>query len=542
MSDLLDGTLQRAIAAGLLPVDAQRPAGEGRPWPVVLLISLGAWLAAAPLLGVVATLLGDLITTWPGPYLVGGLVLGAAVVVLRSRGLPLFIEQLAVPALLVGIGTLGFGLFDDLSSQNAAACLALTSLSLAAAIPRPWLRVLLGAAGAGLCIFALVPERSWIRGAWSDRAWVGLHGALAVWVAGLFVQQAALGRWPRTATALESIGAGWLLATLAGLALVTGMTFLLGAGMDPLARELAQELTAGRATALRASWMQAGSAVLVLVATLWGAWVWPGLRRPWVLGVGLAAAGLAWFLPNLGGVWLALVLAATTWRWRLAAAAVLAAAWIIGGFYYQLQWALATKALVLVGTGASLGALAWLGSVSGPQQDAGRPERGGGGIAARWAIGLTLLTTLAAVNFGIWDKETLIARGRPVFVELAPVDPRSLMQGDYMRLAFRLPSEVSSALGVPGKDRRLVVGWLDGRGVATLLRPASPGEALAEGELLIELTPKGGRWGLASDAWYFEEGDGKRWEAARYGEFRVAANGQTLLVGMADAEMRPIAR
>ena len=106
MSDLRNDTLQRAIAAGLLPADAQPPAGEGRPWPVVLLIGLGAWLAAAPLLGVVATLLGDLITTWPGPYLVGGLVLGAAVVVLRSRGLPLFVEQLAVPALLVGIGTL----------------------------------------------------------------------------------------------------------------------------------------------------------------------------------------------------------------------------------------------------------------------------------------------------------------------------------------------------------------------------------------------------------------------------------------------------
>ena len=40
----------------------------------------------------------------------------------------------------------------------------------------------------------------------------------------------------------------------------------------------------------------------------------------------------------------------------------------------------------------------------------------------------------------------------------------------------------------------------------------------------------------------FEEGDGKRWEAARYGEFRVAADGQALLVGMADAQLRPIAR
>ena len=46
---------------------------------------------------------------------------------------------------------------------------------------------------------------------------------------------------------------------------------------------------------------------------------------------------------------------------------------------------------------------------------------------------------LAVANAGIWQKETLIAEGKPIFVELGPVDPRSLMQGDYMRLAFRLP-------------------------------------------------------------------------------------------------------
>ena len=77
----LDRSLQQAIAAGLLPPDAQSPVAEGRPWPVVLLTALGAWLAAVPLLGVVAILLGDLLTRGPGPYLVGVLVLAAAVAV-----------------------------------------------------------------------------------------------------------------------------------------------------------------------------------------------------------------------------------------------------------------------------------------------------------------------------------------------------------------------------------------------------------------------------------------------------------------------------
>lgn len=544
----LDSIVQRAIAAGLLPPDAVLLAGEARPWPVVLLTALGAWLAAIPLLGVVSILLGDLLTQGIGPYLVGVLVLAAAVVMLRGRGVPLFVEQLAVPALLVGLGSLGFGLFDDLSVRGGAAWLAIIALGLAAAIPRPWLRVLLGAAAAGLSIVALVSWRAWDHGAWSDIAWLGLHAVLGAWWVGLGVQWLLFGRgtWTRAAAALEPIGAGWLTGALVGMASVSGMTFLVGASLDPMGRELMQGLTPGLAGGTGLSWRSIASAGLTLIAVLYGTWRWAGLRRAWVLAVGLALAGLAWFMPNLGAVWLALVLTATTHRWRLAVVAALVAAWIIGSFYYQLQWPLVTKAMVLVGTGVALGVLGWLGVLAQPPRAGAVPSTlggtGRGGPETRWAIALTLLATLAVVNIGIWDKETLIAHGQPLFVELGPVDPRSLMQGDYMRLAFRMPAEIRSAGAGDRRAPRLAVARRDGRGVATLQRLAQPGETLAEDELLLELTLRGGGWTLVSDAWYFEEGDAKRWQAARYGEFRVLPDGRALLVGMADAELRPIRR
>jgi uncharacterized membrane-anchored protein len=86
-----------------------------------------------------------------------------------------------------------------------------------------------------------------------------------------------------------------------------------------------------------------------------------------------------------------------------------------------------------------------------------------------------------------------------------------------------------------------VVARRDERDVATLLRLYRPGEGLAEGEFPVELTPRGGRWTLATDAWFFREGEAQRWQAARYGEFRVAADGRALLVGLADDQLRPIA-
>jgi hypothetical protein len=90
----LQALRQAAIGQGLLPADAQLPAQDPRPWPAVLLMALGAWLAALPLLGVVGLLFGDLLRGDAGPYAVGVLLLAGALVVLRTDGVPLFVEQL----------------------------------------------------------------------------------------------------------------------------------------------------------------------------------------------------------------------------------------------------------------------------------------------------------------------------------------------------------------------------------------------------------------------------------------------------------------
>jgi len=71
-----------------------------RPWSVVVLTALGAWLSLLPLIGVLALLFGEAWRSGPGPYVFGALLLGGGVTVVRSRGLSLFVEQLAWPVLL----------------------------------------------------------------------------------------------------------------------------------------------------------------------------------------------------------------------------------------------------------------------------------------------------------------------------------------------------------------------------------------------------------------------------------------------------------
>lgn len=538
MTQTLDAVIRAARAEGLLPPEATAPQIETRPWPVVVLTALGAWLAALPLFSVIGLLLGDLAARGLGTHLVGLLLLAGSVIVLRRPEVPIFVEQLAVPALLAGAGTLAYGLARDLPDQAAFALLALLALGLAALIDRPWLRVLAGAAAATCAGLALWPGRLWHAPslpAW----WMVLHVVFGLWLLALAAQR----RLRQGATLLESAGTGWLLATLTGLAAYSGMAFLapgvLGGGLvGAVAMGLAGSLPA---TAM--GWLQHSvSATLALAgaAVLTRAWPTLGTRSPWSGQLAaLCLAALAFFIPTLGAALLALALLLGTRRWQLAGAAGLAAVWMLGSFYYALAWPLAQKAVVLVACGAALGALAWWTLRDGtPTQTGPTAPRS---LPAMAAVALNVLATVVVAQGAIREKEGLIARGRPVYVPLAPVDPRSLMQGDYMRLNFAVPgSAIRNETGLMSGERPHVVARLDARGVATLVRLQQPGEALGADELRMELTPKNGQWTLVTDAWFFREGDASRWQVARFGEFRVGADSRALLVGLADDKLGAI--
>ncbi|MBY4898270.1 GDYXXLXY domain-containing protein [Cupriavidus sp. AU9028] len=164
-------------------------------------------------------------------------------------------------------------------------------------------------------------------------------------------------------------------------------------------------------------------------------------------------------------------------------------------------------------------------------------------------IAAALLLTLAVGGFGIVSKERLLATGQPMLLRLAPVDPRSLMQGDYMALRFAIGEPILQALhaegeGAPGDSPRIAVVRLEQNGEAVFVR-LHRGEPLAEGERLLRFQIvnagwPGGRVQVSTDAWFFQEGHAQRYEAARYGEFRVSGSGEALLVGMRDEQGKPM--
>ncbi len=165
----------------------------------------------------------------------------------------------------------------------------------------------------------------------------------------------------------------------------------------------------------------------------------------------------------------------------------------------------------------------------------------------RIAAVLAGIAILVIVNWTIYARETLLAEGRLVLLELAPVDPRSLMQGDYMALRFRVANEAFGPKSLrDGADGRIIV-RLDERGVGRFVRH-DDGTPLQPQELALRYRIRGGRVKFATNAFFFEEGTAKRYEAARFGEFRVAdtgtmpgmKRGDMLLTGLRNAALESL--
>jgi uncharacterized membrane-anchored protein len=148
--------------------------------------------------------------------------------------------------------------------------------------------------------------------------------------------------------------------------------------------------------------------------------------------------------------------------------------------------------------------------------------------AIRALLIVSVALVLGAVNWSIFAKERIKTDGERIYLALAPVDPRSLMQGDYMALRFELADRIDPEGG--GSAPLLV----DAKGIATL----DP-DPDAEG-LRIRYRVRNGAVWLGTNAWFFEEGTAERYEPARYGEFRVDADGELLLTRMRGKDLQPL--
>jgi len=106
-----------------------------------------------------------------------------------------------------------------------------------------------------------------------------------------------------------------------------------------------------------------------------------------------------------------------------------------------------------------------------------------------------------------------------------------------MALDYGVAAQLNALLATGGDKRardEFAVVAPDSKGVARLVRLQAQASPLHAGELALKARVRKGGVRLGSDAYYFREGTGRRYEKARFGEFRVGPNGEMLLVRLLD--------
>lgn len=154
----------------------------------------------------------------------------------------------------------------------------------------------------------------------------------------------------------------------------------------------------------------------------------------------------------------------------------------------------------------------------------------------KWVLWINAVIILAVINWMIVAKERTLATGTLMLLDLAPRDPRSILQGDYMTLRYQLAQDIERGkLDILTAEGKAVV-TLDQNKVAQFVRLDQADKPLSNGEYRLKYRIRGGRVKVATDAYFFQEGQGKVYAQARYGKFRVDQDGANVLIGLCDAQ------
>lgn len=167
-----------------------------------------------------------------------------------------------------------------------------------------------------------------------------------------------------------------------------------------------------------------------------------------------------------------------------------------------------------------------------------------------------LVLFFAGYAFSVQKMETVLANGKTILLPLAPVDPRALLMGDYMDLRYIVNTDIRAALAKARAARdgsnasqsksRAEDTAADGFAVLRIVNEPVPqaasfvrlddGKPLLPEEFLLGYKLRGRTVTTVATAFYFQEGTARQYEKARFGLFKVADNGKTVLVGLCDKQ------
>ena len=158
----------------------------------------------------------------------------------------------------------------------------------------------------------------------------------------------------------------------------------------------------------------------------------------------------------------------------------------------------------------------------------------------------------------IVQHEWNLVKSESIFVELAPVDPRSILQGDYMALNYQLHfagvdaaesavNRASSDISIQDfKDQSQIMSYvrldLQRRVIQTSFDPRLLQIYPASSSKLLLKNPHNTFEALypAANSFMFAEGLEPCYRNAKFAELKVKENGKALLFDLLDQQLKPL--
>lgn len=152
----------------------------------------------------------------------------------------------------------------------------------------------------------------------------------------------------------------------------------------------------------------------------------------------------------------------------------------------------------------------------------------------------TVAVFLYFVNTGIMNAENNIKNATVAYFELAPVDPRSLIQGDYMTLRYTIENDARDVVS-GNRDRGQLVLSIDENQIAHFERRYFEDDTLEDDEILVNFYARSS-WSVrvGVDSFFFQEGQAEAYSVARYAEVRILEDGGVMLIHLADENRETI--
>ncbi len=263
-----------------------------------------------------------------------------------------------------------------------------------------------------------------------------------------------------------------------------------------------------------------------------------------IMSGGLLLLLMGYFITGISGALLLLLIGFTVQRKVLVGLGIVSLLTFISWYYYNLLITSLNKSLILIATGLVLLTCVYLFrkfKLLSDEKSVTQKSMSSEDKKIKWLVVSVMLATLSLVNISIYEKEDVLENGQLVLLKLA-VAPRSFWRksSSSMRLRFGVEYRLSD------DDKKLIESNRESAGYFVVNLDDSSvgyyshlyqGDSLEKNQVKMQYRVKQGRIYLANNVFSFQEGTAEEYKKAKYGEFRVADNGELLLNALRDESL-----